>query len=186
MNDLVQEKDWAPGEVPGVGQAPWRPAAPDLAWERELVEMLSTLESFRARLHDDYAAGRTLPALEAMLAVAKGVAAFLRPRFGQGPGDALAAVQTSSDVFFAAARPLHDRLDDAVLKALVRLLWVRRDAGDPNQQFLDAGRKLKDFLKAAFVLCASRFLSPAAAQTWTETYTVFLADMDDLFQPVTS
>jgi hypothetical protein len=182
MNDLEREMDWAPAEIPGVGQAP----APDLAWESELVQMLSTVESFRARLYDDCTAGRALPALEAMLAVAKGVDAFLRPRFEHGPADALAAVQASSKVFFAAARPLHDRLDDAVLKALLRFLWARRDAADPNLQLIEVGRKLKDFLKTAFALCASRFLSPAAAQTWTETYTVFLAELDDLFEPVAS
>jgi hypothetical protein len=175
MNDLEQELDWPTSP----------PAAPDLAWESELVQMLSTLESFRARLYDDCAACRALPGLEAMLAVAKGVDAFLRPRFENGPADAVAAVQASSNVFFAAARPLHDRLDDAVLKSLLRL-WVRRDAADPNLQFLEVGRKLKDYLQNAFALCAGRFLSPAAAQTWTETYTVFLADLDDLFQPAAS
>ncbi len=77
------------------------PARHDLAWETELVQLLSTLESFRAQLQDDCHAGRALPAVEAMLAVAKGVAGFVRARFGDGSAETRAA----ADAFFAAARP---------------------------------------------------------------------------------
>jgi hypothetical protein len=180
MNDLESHQELQLAEGQGVSE----PQAPDLAWESELVQMLSALESFRVNLHDDCLAGRRLPALETMLAVAKGVSAFLRPRFEDAPP--LQAVQAFHDVFLAAARPLHDRLDDTVQKMLLRFLRFRRETGDPNAQFLAAGHRLESYLNAAFVLCARRFVSPTAAQSWTETYTVFLDELDGLFQTIES
>ena len=151
----------------------------DQAWETELLQLLSTLESFRARLHDDCHAGRALPAVEAMLAVAKGVAAFVRSRLGDDGAEARAA----ADAFFAAVRPLHARLDDDVFKALLRLLR-RRDPRDPREQFVDAAAKLRTFLNNAFALCAGRFVSSFSRVSWVETYTVFLDDLDDLIEQV--
>jgi hypothetical protein len=180
MNDLECDQELLLTEGQGVSE----PSAADLAWESELVQMLSALESFRAGLYDDCLAGRPLPALETMLAVAKGVAAFLRPRFADAA--AQKAMQAYYDVFLVAARPLHDRLDNTVHKAILRFLRFRREAGDPKEQFLAAGRRLESYLNAAFVLCARRFVSPAAAQSWTETYTVFLFELDHLFQPIES
>jgi hypothetical protein len=69
---------------------------------------------------------------------------------------------------------------------LLRLLRFRREAGDPNEQFLAVGRRLEGYLNAAFVLCARHFASPAAARSWTETYTIFLDELDSLFQPIES
>ena len=175
MNDLETGQDAA---------APDAAPAQDLAWERELVHLLSTLESFRARLHDDCTAGRALPAVETMLAVADGVAGFVRLRFAGGPDALLGGVQASADAFYAAARPLHDRLDDNLFKALWRLVWRRRDGRDPREHFAETAAKLRAFLNAAFFLCAGRFLSPSAAKSWTETYTVFLEDIDGLIEQV--
>jgi hypothetical protein len=180
MNDLQSNQKLL--LIEGRGES--EPSAPDLAWESELVQMLSALESFRVSLHEDCHAGRVLPALETMLSVAKGVAAFMRPRFEDAA--ALKAVQAYYDVFLVAARPLHARLDNAVQKVLLRLLRFRREAGDPNEQFLAVGRRLEGYLNAAFVLCARRFASPAAARSWTETYTIFLDELDGLFQPIES
>ena len=182
MNDLRSEQELFSTSGPAIGNSAAHSPAPDLTWESELVHMLSALESLRARLQDECGAGPMLPALETMLAVAKGVTAFLRPRFVEAAAGALAGVQAHYDVFLAAARPLHRRLDDSVLGSLLRLLRFRREEGDPNEQFMDAGRKLRGLLNAAFDLCARRFLSPAAAQSWTETYTVFLVELDGLFQ----
>ena len=85
-----------------------------------------------------------------------------------------------------SADEIHARLDNAVQKVLLRLLRFRREAGDPNEQFLAVGRRLEGYLNAAFVLCARRFASPAAARSWTETYTIFLDELDGLFQPIES
>ncbi len=176
MNDLESDSHVQLDEGQGVS----RPEASDLAWESKLVQMLSALECFRVGLHDDCQAGRALPALETMLTVAKGVAAFLRPRFANGA--ALKATQAYYEVFLAAAHPLHKRLDNTVQAAFLRLLRFRRDTGDPNDQFLAVGRRLENYLRAAFCMCARRFTSPAAAKSWTETYTVFLDQLDSLFQ----
>ncbi len=170
MNDLQSGHELDPA----AGASPQ-----DLAWESELVQLLSTLEAFRAQLHDDCHAGRALPAVEAMLVVAKGVSGFVGARFGDGSPE----LRTAADAFFGAARPLHDRLDDDVFKALWRLLR-RRDDRDPRDQFADAAHKLRVFLSAAFARCASRFASPSPRRTWTETYTVFLDDMDGLIEQV--
>ena len=148
MNDLQSGQELDPAaETP----------AEDLAWESELVQLLSTLESFRSQLHDDCHAGRALPAVEALLAVAKGVSGFVGARFGDGS----TGLRAAADAFFGAARPLHDRLDDDIFKALWRLLR-RRDDRDPREQFADAAGKLRAFLSAAFALCAGRFASPSA------------------------
>lgn len=176
MNDLESDPQVQLDE----GQSVSQPAPSDLAWENELVQMLSALESFRVALDDDCQAGRALPALETMLAVAKGVAAFLRPRFADGT--ALKAVQAYYDVFLTAARPLHKRLDNTVQRVILRLLSFRRETGDPNDQLLATGRRLESYLRAAFCLCARRFTSPVAARSWTETYTVFLDELDSLFR----
>jgi len=172
VNDLERDNITPPSARP----TPTR----DLSWESELVQLLSTLESFRTRLHADCEAGRELPAVETMLAVGRGVAAFVAARFG----DERAAVQEAGDRFFAAAKPLYDRLDDNVFKMLVRLFWRRRDSRDPREQFHAVLCKLREFLKVAFDLCALRFLSPAAARGWTETYTVFLVELDALAELV--
>ena len=123
-----------------------------------------------------------MPAVETMLAVARGVDAFLSLRFGAERE----AVQEAGARFLAAARPLHRRLDDNVFQAAARLLWRRRDCRDPRDQFHDALCKLREFLKIAFDLCALRFLSPRAARGWSDTYTVFLTELDALAEQVGS
>ncbi len=174
MNDLVRELKI------GCASAPPQ----DLAWESELLHLLSTLEAFRAQLHDDCLAGRTLASVEALLAVAKGVAAFVRSRCKDILVESGGTLEASEQAFLAVARPLHDRLDDDVFKALRRLFQRRRDPRDPKEQFADAAGRLKVFLNVAFGLCGVRFISPTARRSWTETYAVFLDDIAGLIERV--
>src|SRR5438105_14596710 len=102
--------------------APAAGQAEDVAWENELIIMLSGLETPRARLADSTAAGALAPPAEAMVAMAQHVKAFADRRLSPHThGEALLRVRTRAGEFLDDAAQLLKQVLPSVLRTVGRL-----------------------------------------------------------------
>ena len=157
------------------------PASEDLAWESELVLLLSNLECQRVRLAEACASGHAVVALDAMLAMADTAADFVTARpDGADPDGPLAEAERLTEAFRCAVRRLRGRLERNTFKSLWRLFKRSSDDGDPHAQFAGCAEDLVAVLTAYFSTCTGRFRSRTAARAWHDTHLVFLADLRGL------
>lgn len=177
----VDERKSRPVRRPPAGANAAAPTAGDLAWEGELVELLSTLEAYRTLLADRCVGGHAVEALETMLAAGEYLVAFAESRLDTaGAGEPYEALQARADDFLARARRLHARLDRTALKSLLRLLGRRSEGGDPHAQFVDCAERLAGLFAGFFGLFTECFERPEAARDWSDTSSVFLGQVDGL------
>jgi hypothetical protein len=181
MNDLDHARIRPPRRLPSVqDQAAAGPAPSDLAWENELVLLLSTLESFRTALAECCHRSEGVPALETMLAMGGCLTGFVDRHPDAVPGEALQDLRGRGEAFAALGGKLHNRLRPTTLGAIRRLLGRRSGGGDPHAQFVEVARSLDGLLARSFELFMERFASPGMARAWTETSTVFLGQLRGL------
>jgi hypothetical protein len=176
MNDL-KPNDTRPIRRPVAGRDTVRPGPSehDVAWERDLLLLLSNLEAVRVRTSDNCKGGRAVAALEAMNALVGQVRDFAGRRF-DAAHPALAELRGRSDAFFAATAALLARLQRSTLKTLLRLFSRGPSAGDPHAQFVGCARSLVEVTTAYFNFFRQNFHAPASAHAWDETSGVFLQD----------
>jgi hypothetical protein len=162
------------------------PAAPspdDLAWEGELIQLLSTLEAYRTLLADRCVGGHAVEALETMLATGGHLVAFAESRLDtEGAGEAYDDLRARAEECLARARKLHARLNRTALKTLLRMLGRPSEGGDPHAQFVDCAERLGDVLAGFFGLFTDCFERPEAAHDWADTSAVFLAEVAGLVE----
>jgi hypothetical protein len=155
-------------------------AEKDRALERRLVSILSNLEYCRAQIAEEQPRpqpGEILPVLTAMAEqVVDGAENRLRDRADQ---EALTRALAKADAFKGAVRDLAAEFGGlSVWKAIARLFGKSRSTEeDRRRRFRQATGSLVDVLDSFFALYKSAFHAPEAADSWAQTYTVFLADL---------
>jgi hypothetical protein len=172
MNDVERPPPGGPDRPSAHGL----PAA-DLAWEGDLVELLSALEAARVEVESACERGRGLEAVEALRTMGALIAAFAERR---SDVDDDGAANTVLAAFTTTADRLRDRLDRSAAKAVLRLFGWHSSGGDPHAQFLTAFERLLVALEAHFALFGRRFTASAAGRGWDEASGVFLAELHGL------
>jgi hypothetical protein len=176
-------KDLENSSTPPVRRVPVNRTTPlpnlspgDLAWESDLLLLLSNLESLRVRYTDYCRRGRAVAALESMLSLMQQVVDFSAQHFDPAH-EMLVELQARADAFRTAVTILLERLNRSTLQTLLRMFRRTPSAGDPHAQFVGCAQALVEVLAAYFGFFRSCFRLPAAAAAWEETSGVFLDEL---------
>src|SRR5262249_50178322 len=155
------------------------PTPEDLAWESELVLLLSRLEALRTELGTCCVRGEGVAALETMLAMGACLTGFA-DHHASVVSEGAVELRQRDEEFAALAPQPRDGLQRTTLKMISGLMGWRSEGGDPHVQFVAAAQALFDLLARAFDRFTDCFGSPAAARAWAEAQSVFLTDLRGL------
>jgi hypothetical protein len=151
----------------------------DVAFERDLVLLLSKLDQFRSRLADAQVQRRAPLALQIILTLLDEVIDFTK-RSLKTREDATAGKEelAQAEKLYLAVQELLRHLTPGPLHSFISFFGKPSvDHADRAHAFREIGRRLLQVLEGLFVLFQDYFQVPASATEWTQAHRLFLADL---------
>jgi hypothetical protein len=151
----------------------------DLAWENDLVQLLSELESLRVRVADQQAQQRPGPALQSAQALVDRVVGFAQQRLPEADqAQALASIVSRAAELRATIAAATQELAGGVWAALTNFFSkVSAERAEHRRLVRAAAQGAIAVLTSCFELFTDAFQSPEHARQWGQTYGVFVSDL---------
>jgi hypothetical protein len=158
------------------------PTEQDRNLANDLIVMVSTLEQYRARLAGQRRGGDPAEVLEIIGNMVDAVAQVaLRHLPLESTDPAMAAALDEAKGICDSTEELKPEFDGSAVRAVLRYFGkAGLSLAERRYFFRRLVGRIHEVLERFFVLFKERFTSPLAAQDWSQTYPLFLEELDQV------